>query len=100
MKNDLELRRLIRRWSPPPASNGLDERMMLRYRRGRGWRTWWNRFRNARLSVPLPWVAGFLFACLAILLYLRNVDDPSGRLAGFVPVSAPQITVSSTEGMQ
>ena len=100
MKPDQELRDLIHRWSPPQQTAGLDSRMLARYRRSQGWRAHWKRFRNARLSVPLPWAAGFAIAAGLLLLYLRSVDNPRDRLAGFEPVATPRMTVVRAEVLQ
>ena len=101
MEIDPELQRLVRRWSPPPPSPDLDDRMMARFRSTRGWRGGLRRFLHARLSVPVPLLAaGLLVAVCLLLVSLRNPGNPGGRMAGFEPVAAPQWTVVRAEVTQ
>ena len=101
MEIDPELQRLVRRWSPPPPSPDLDDRMMARFRSTRGWRGGLRRFLRARLSVPVPLVAaGLLVALCLLLMSLWNPVSPAARMAGFEPVAAPQWTVVRAEVTQ
>ena len=101
MEIDPELQRLVRRWSPPPPSPDLDDRMMARFRSARGWRGGLRRLLHARLSVPLPLVAaGLLVAVCLLLMSLRNPGSPGARMAGFEPVASPQWTVVRAEVTQ
>ena len=97
MKPDEDLKGLIQGWLPPPQSPDLNDRMLARYRRGRGWRTHWNRFRKARISIPVPLIAGVAVAACLLLFLIRHAEDAEDRMAGFVPVASPSMTVISAE---
>jgi hypothetical protein len=98
MDIDPDLRRFIRRWSPPTPSTDFDERMYRRFRRDRDWRSKWRHFAEARLSVPLPVLtAGLLVVICLFLFSMRKPNGPRERMGGFEPVGSPQITVARGE---
>ena len=70
MEHDPELRELIRRWSAPGPSAGLDIRMMERYRNRRTWRTRW-RWLLWGTSVRVPLPAVVLAVALAVIVSWR-----------------------------
>ena len=98
MEHDSELRKSIRRWTPPAPGEDLDRRMMARFRGARGWRGAWRRFLHARLSVPVPALAAALLlaACL-LLASLGKPGDAREPMAGFEPVASPHFVVARAE---
>ena len=120
---DLELERLLARWSAPVVPEGMDERVLAAYRRQvRTAEPWWSRLFTASVRVPLPVAVGLLMllivtAALALrpvsspptagtaspsapVLAARNADSPvvtRTSLAGFQPVAEVTATVVETQ---
>jgi hypothetical protein len=65
---DEELRDLLREWDAPALPDGLDERMLARYRRRH--RAWWRRPVPVRFS--LPFAASVLLAAAGAILAGRS----------------------------
>jgi hypothetical protein len=123
---DPELERLLARWSAPAVPEGLDERMLMAYRRQvRTVEPWWSRLFTASVRVPLPVAVGLLMlllltAALALrpvappptagtsgpsepVQAARHVDSPvvtRTSLAGFRPVSEVTATVVNAQEMR
>ncbi len=70
MERDPELQELIRRWSAPEPSAGLDSRMMKRYRNRRTWQRRW-RWLLWGTSVRVPLPAVVLAVALAVTVSWR-----------------------------
>jgi uncharacterized membrane protein YdfJ with MMPL/SSD domain len=120
---DLELERLLARWSAPVVPEGMDERVLGAYRRQvRAAEPWWSRLFTSSVRVPLPVAVGLLMllivtAALALrpvssaptagtaspsapVLAARNADSPvvtRTSLAGFQPVAEVTATVVETQ---
>ena len=120
---DLELERLLARWSAPVVPEGMDERVLEAYRRqARTAEPWWSRLFTATVRVPLPVAVGLLMllivsAALALrpmappptagttgpsqpVQAARSVDSQvvtRTSLAGFQPVSEVTATVVETQ---
>jgi hypothetical protein len=120
---DLELERLLARWSAPVVPDGMDERVLSAYRRQvRTAEPWWSRLFTASVRIPLPVAVGLLMllivsAALALrpvsqsptagttgpsepVQAARHVDRPviaRTSLAGFQPVAEVTATVVETQ---
>jgi hypothetical protein len=120
---DLELERLLARWSAPVVPEGMDERVLAAYRRQvHAAEPWWSRLFTASVRVPLPVAVGLLMlllvtAALALrpvassptagtsgpsapMQAARNADSPvvtRTSLAGFQPVAEVTATVVETQ---
>jgi len=77
---DLELERLLARWSAPVVPEGMDERMLAAYRRQAGTaEPWWSRLFTASVRIPLPVAVGLLMLLIVTAaLALRPLAPPTG----------------------
>jgi hypothetical protein len=78
---DEELRDLLREWDAPALPEGLDQRMLARYRRRQG--AWWQRSVPLRFSVPFA--ASVLLAAAGAILAARS--RPPAAETGSAPAS-------------
>ena len=106
---DPELQSLLARWSAPVLPDGMDERMLLAYRRTvRSAEPWWQRLFTASVRVPLPVAVGLLMLFLVTAaLALRPVAPAptAGASGGSDPVQAaragePVVTRTNLAGFQ
>jgi hypothetical protein len=81
---DEDLRDLLRQWDAPPLPDGLDERMLARYRRSH--LAWWRRPVPVRFS--LPFAAVLLVAAGVILAGRSRPPASEGPSAPASPVVA------------
>lgn len=113
-ERDVELQRLLARWSSPAVPDGLDARVLAAYRRETGnGQAWWKRLVAARVHVPLPVaVAVLLLLIVTATLARRPAPTPvtatptAGTAAPAEPVQAvrngeaPVVTRTSLAGFQ
>lgn len=107
---DLELERLLARWSAPIVPEGMDERVLGAYRRQvQAAEPWWSRLFTASVRVPVPVAVGLLMLLIVTaVLALRPVSQPptAGTAGGAEPVQAarhvdsPVVTRTSLAGFQ
>jgi hypothetical protein len=80
---DKDLRDLLGQWDAPALPEGLDERMLARYRRRH--RAWWRR--PVSLHVSLPFAASLLLVAAGAILAGRSRHPASeGSAASTSPV--------------
>jgi hypothetical protein len=93
MEHDPEIRDLIRGWTPPDPSPGLDDRMQRRFAARR--RSLWRRGVEWRLTIPAP----VILAALLVLFIAWYRSRPSAELmGGMQPIPEPVLTVIAAEG--
>ena len=79
---DEELRDLLREWDAPALPEGLDERMLARYRRRH--LAWWRR--SVPVRVSLPFAASVLLVAAGAILAGRS--RPPASESASAPASA------------
>jgi len=109
-ERDDELHRLLERWSAPVVPDGLDDRVLVAYRRQVGAREpWWSRLFTASVRVPLPVAVGVLMLLIvtAALALRPAVPPPTAGTSGpSDPVQAarhldvPVVSRTSLAGFQ
>ena len=109
-ERDDELHRLLARWSAPVVPDGLDDRVLVAYRRQAGVREpWWSRLFTASVRVPMPVAVGVLMLLIVTAaLALRPVGPPptAGTSGPSSPVQAarrvdmPVVSRTSLAGFQ
>ena len=82
---DEDLRDLLREWDAPALPDGLDERMLARYRRRH--RAWWRRPVSVHFS--LPFAASVLLVAAGAILAGRSRPASEGSSAPASPVAPP-----------
>jgi hypothetical protein len=87
-ERDEELHDLLRQWDAPAVPDGLDERMLARYRRGH--LAWWRRPIPVRVS--LPFAASVLLAAAGAILAARS--RPPASESASTPAS-PVVTAAA-----
>ena len=108
---DPELSRLLERWSAPVVPDGMDERMLVAYRRQTGGRSepWWSRLFTASVRVPLPVAVGVLMLLIvtaALALRPPTTAPTAGTTGPSDPVQAarsadvPVVSRTSLAGFQ
>ena len=107
---DLELERLLARWSAPVVPEGMDERVLAAYRgQVLPAEPWWSRLFTATVHIPLPVAVGLLMLLIVTAaLALRPVASPptAGTAGPSQPVQAarqtgsPVVTRTSLAGFQ
>jgi hypothetical protein len=88
---DEELCDLLRRWDAPALPDGLDERMLARYRRRHV--AWWRRPVPVRFSLPVA--ASLLLVAAGAMLVGRSRPAVSGSASA--PASPPTAAVAQVE---
>jgi hypothetical protein len=109
-ERDLELERLLARWSAPVVPEGMDERVLAAYRhQARRGEPWWSWLFTASVRIPLPLAVGLLMLLIVTAaLAFRPVASPptAGTTAPSEPVQAarhaesPVVTRTSLAGFQ
>jgi len=108
-ERDDELSRLLERWSAPVVPEGMDERVLVAYRRRAGHEPWWSRLFTASVRVPLPVAVGLVMLLIVTAaLALRPVSTPptAGTAGPSEPVQAarhgdvPVVSPTSLAGFQ
>ena len=108
-ERDDELSRLLERWSAPVVPEGMDERVLVAYRRHAGQEPWWSRLFTASVRVPLPVAVGLVMLLIVTAaLALRPVSTPpsAGTAGPSEPVQAarhadvPVVSPTSLAGFQ
>jgi hypothetical protein len=109
-ERDDDLHQLLARWSAPVVPEGMDERMLLAYRRQAGTgEPWWSRLFTASVRVPLPVAVGVLMLLLVTAaLALRpavppptaGTGGPSGPVQAARHVDVPVVSRTSLAGFQ
>jgi hypothetical protein len=109
-ERDDELSRLLQRWSAPVVPDGIDERMLLAYRRQTGaGEPWWKHLFTASVRVPLPVAVGVLMLLIvtaALALRPLAPQPTAGTTGPQAPVQAarhgdvPVVSRTSLAGFQ
>jgi len=88
---DEDLRDLLRQWDAPALPDGLDERMLARYRRRHV--AWWRRPVPVRFSLPVA--ASVLLVAAGAILAGRS--RPAAPETASAPASPPAPVVAQVE---
>jgi anti-sigma factor RsiW len=107
MEND-PLRSVLQEWEAPEVPPSLDAKVRAAFRERSPASPWWL-FWRARVSVPVPVLAGLLLIAMALILKLRPLPQASAEhglaitqvdAKGFVPVPDGAVRVVPAGGIQ